>query len=487
MTSSPSPWPCRLFGLDRTQLSPLEVTCLRVGALLTLLVAFLTFIDVRCDCGADLRNRVVGARVMLAGHDPYTFLWQHGMPEQWLDPVHEAKVHRLTVPPPTLCLYAAIAPLPYATQKLISWTCEWLALLASVALLVRAIPLHRQRVFFLLGAVLFLVVSDVWRLHVERGQVYVLHLLALSLAVHFCRKRQLDSVAGGLALGILALLRPNMLLFAPAFLVLRRWRTATSLIGTFAVGVLVTLPFMPASTWPSYLAMGEQYYRSIWAGDTMPDIAWAEHPTVAEGFDFSRSLTNVESSSVAVLYESVRQRAGLPHLDLGRLSKALMLLLGATLLVVLWFRANRLRQLPGYDETRLLTQPVRPPWGEALALMVVLTLDTEFCLPHRWGYVDVMLLAPLALMLPVLCRPDRASQQALALVLLGLVAGQMGQHFVPLYVANLLRSWLVLGALSVLALTCWLKSDSAAGETVSFPARTWQPSFSAEAKNVFYS
>src|SRR5438046_2318783 len=111
MTSSPSPWPCRLFGLDRAQLSPLEVTLLRVAVLLTALVACLTLIDVRVRCGADLRNRVVGARVMLAGYDPYTFLWQPGMPEEWLDPVREAKVHRLTVPPPTLWLYTVIAPL----------------------------------------------------------------------------------------------------------------------------------------------------------------------------------------------------------------------------------------------------------------------------------------------------------------------------------------------------------------------------------------
>src|SRR5207253_9067412 len=98
----------------------------------------------------------------------------------WLDPVHEAKVHRLTGPPPSLWLYAPIAPLPYAAQKLISYVAEWAALLASVCLLVRLIPRQRHRVVFLLGAALLLVVSDVWRLHLERGQVYVVHLLALS-------------------------------------------------------------------------------------------------------------------------------------------------------------------------------------------------------------------------------------------------------------------------------------------------------------------
>lgn len=432
----PSAWPYRLLGLDRARLAPAEVTLLRVAALVTGVVAYLTLLDARCHCGADLRNRVVGARVMLAGHDPYTFLWQPGMPEEWLDPVHEAKVHRLTVPPPTLWLYAAVAPLPYAAQKLVSYAAEWLALLASVCLLARTLPSSRQRVVFLAGTALFVVASDVWRLHVERGQVYVIHLLALSLGIHRCLRRDLDTLAGGAALGVLALMRPNLLLLAPALLILRRPRTAAALVATFGVVILATWPLLHPDTWASYLAMGDQYYRWLWAPETMPDVPWAAHPMTVEGHDFTRALRNVESSSFAVLYQTGREHAGLPPLDLAVASKALLILLGVLLLGTLVVRR-------------------RGDPRAALSLVVVLALDTEFLLPHRWGYADVLLLAPVALLLPALLRPDATGQRALAVVLVGLVLGQAGQHFLPLYAATVLRSWLVMGSLTALALADW--------------------------------
>src|SRR5258706_5168384 len=68
------------------------------------------------------------------------------------------------------------------------------------------------------------------------------------------------------------------------------------------------------------------------------------------------------------------------------------------------------------------------------ALIVVMSLDTEFFLPHRWGYTDVILLAPLALLLPELLK----SRFALGVVLLGLVSGSVGQQEFGLYAATLL-------------------------------------------------
>src|SRR5207253_10639814 len=101
MSSSPSstPWSCRLFALDPDQLSPWETLLLQFGAAVTLAVLALTFLDVFHYAGVDLRNRVVGARVLLAGEDPYAFRWQPGLPLELLDPVYDPKAHRLTVPP----------------------------------------------------------------------------------------------------------------------------------------------------------------------------------------------------------------------------------------------------------------------------------------------------------------------------------------------------------------------------------------------------
>jgi hypothetical protein len=81
-----------------------------------------------------------------------------------------------------------------------------------------------------------------------------------------------------------------------------------------------------------------------------------------------------------------------------------------------------------------------------------MSLDTEFFLPIRWSYAEVMQLAPLALMLPVLLCKEGTNLPVLGVVLVGLASGTLGQSFFDLETATVLRSWLVMGALTVLAI-----------------------------------
>ncbi len=443
----------RLLGLERRRLTSLDVTLFAVAGLMVLFAGWRTLRDVRTFAGVDFRNRVVGARVMLAGYDPYAFIWQPGMPEEWLDPVRDPKVHRLTVTPPTLWLYAAIAPLPYGAERLVSWAVEWAALLLSVVLLVRTIPRQRQRVAFLLGTVMFLVLSDVWRLHLERGQVYVIQLLLLSAAIYLGVRRGLDSVAMALALGALALMRPNLMLFAPALAVVGRWRAAATMAAVCAVAVTVTMAIMPAGTYRSYLATGDRYYTAVWNPEALPDFTYPPTPDVVEGHSFHAALRNVSSTSFGSLYQIGVGDGWLPVIDVGIVSKAVMIGLGVTLLGLLLLRRRS------------------PAQREALALMVTFAIDTEFFLPHRWGYSDVMLLAPVALLVPAIAAPGRDNRLALGMVLVGLAAGQMGQHFLALEIATALRSWLVMGALTALAVACWFRSPAATVSPGATPAR----------------
>lgn len=418
----------RLPSSERTVLRSAMYVCLSVVAWIVIASVANTYQDIHTYSGDDLRNRVVGARVMLAGHDPYTFVWQTDMPEEWLDPVYDPKAHRLTASPPTLLLYAVIAPYPYATQRLISFVGEWLALIASLFFLARSLPDIRQRVVFLLGAAVFVIASDIWRLHVERGQVYVLHLLALSAAIAWSRRGADDSWATGIALGVLALLRPNLLVIAPALLVLRQWRSSSAMLGTVGVGFAVTLLVMPMSSWSSYLGAGEHHFRAAQDPHTVPDLPRPLYEGPVEGVQFGNALPNLETSSFAMMHLRFHERFDGPILDVALTSKLIVVALAAGLLVLVWRRRGDVRF--------------------AFALIVVMSLDTEFFLPQRWGYVDVVLLAPMALMLPTLMR----SRFALGVVLLGLLSGLLGQSLFGLYGATLLRSWLVMGGLTWLAI-----------------------------------
>ena len=461
-----------LFGLEPDRLTPIERTLLRVALFVSFFVlAWTYYVDFRTAAGNDLRNRVVGARVMLAGHDPYTFNWQPGMPEELLDPIYEPKTHRLTVSPPTLLLYAIAAPVPYRIQRFGWFVAEWLAMIVSVILLARSLPEQRQRVVFLVGATLFVIATDVWRLHLERGQLYVFQLLALSAAITCARRGKTDTIAAGIAFGVLALLRPNLLVFAPALFLMRQWRSSSAMLATVAVGVTAAFLMLPTSSWQSYLDVGDQYSRAVEDPRPGPNDRPGPELTsrVIEGVEFGNALSNVSSSSFAYTYYLLSEHYHWPMIDLALTSKVLLACLASVMLILLFLvpklclgtPPRKLRFLfpskPAADtaqQAELAPERSQAELGneKVFALAVALALNTEFFLPHRWGYVDVMLLAPLALMLPMLLKAERANQFALAVVLVGLLSGPFGQQFVGLHAATILRSWLVMGGLTAQAI-----------------------------------
>lgn len=435
-----SPW-LRAFGLDTDRLSSIQKLILLTCLTLTLTTVVRSFADVRDYAGIDLRNRVVGARVMLAGRDPYTFFWRPGMPEEWLDPAHDWKVHRLTVPPTTLWLYAPLAPLPYRQIRVLSCLLEWLALAVSLGLLVRLVPGTQRRVYFLAIAVVFFVAGDFWRMHLERGQVYVFHLLALSFGAYYCRGRNLNSWGAGVAFGIAAAMRPNLALLAPAFLILGKWRTGLGTGLTCGSAVLLSAIASPAGIWQSYLQVGNAYYVSIWAREALPDIPLPQTNGIVEGYDFAAHLRDlVVSTSFAVLYQRWRQEGVLPGLDLGMLSKGMMAVISVGLLALLFFR-RRTRYSPRI----------------ALALILSLALDVEFFLPQRWAYVDVVLLVPLALLAPRLLAP-RTPGKVTAWLVAGSLVAALALTRDHLFVASLIRAYGVMGALAGLAIWSWARA-----------------------------
>ena len=180
----------RICGIEPEELTILERLLFVVVVLLVMFNALKTFMDVMVYSGVDIRNRVVGARVLLRGIDPYTFHWRPGMPTELLDPVYDPRtpLHRLTAPPTTLCIYATVASLPYRAIRVISWVAEWSAVVMSFLLLGRMLSGNRLRLYFLLLAGYFCLASYFWRAHVEHGQVYVFHLLGLTVGSYYAAK-----------------------------------------------------------------------------------------------------------------------------------------------------------------------------------------------------------------------------------------------------------------------------------------------------------
>jgi hypothetical protein len=201
----------------------------------------------------DLRTRVVGARVALAGQDPYFFQWRSGMPEQLIDPdvQRNAKTSKLTVTPSVLTFHAPFVHYSYFQQKLIWLFLQWMALIASLIIfLYKSKSLIQSLLCSILS--LFFVNSLFWRLHLERSQIYIFIVFFLSIAfLIFQDKSYLRQGLSGLLLGIATALRPPLLLVLLPFLIGRYWAVLTGSVMGILLGIW---PLSETRLWKSYFA-----------------------------------------------------------------------------------------------------------------------------------------------------------------------------------------------------------------------------------------
>ncbi|HEX4139763.1 MAG TPA: glycosyltransferase family 87 protein [Candidatus Methylacidiphilales bacterium] len=230
----------------------------------------------------DLRNRITGVRLLESGINPYTYKWASGDPDIYCDVYNNPNlpVSKTTASPALLFLHAPLAALPYRDAEFTWLIAQWIFLLGTCWLWLRACTADWQRmgIALLLAGFTF---TAAWRLHAERGQAYVLlaFLFAAWLAL------TLDRTWGrywtvGLLAGLLIALRPTFALLVP-FLALHR---RAQLIGA-AVGLLVSvgLPMLVQQPcWTEYYA-AMQANSEIYRNDINPRPGPHHYPAQIEG------------------------------------------------------------------------------------------------------------------------------------------------------------------------------------------------------------
>lgn len=401
------------------------------ASLLVVAVALLvSFDDVRTYGGEDLRPRVLGARALLSGLDPYTYEVTPQTPETLLDHTRPfARITRATYSPALLFLYGPLSDLPWGAQRAIWAALEWAALFGTVLVLALCLRRPRDRVALCAVASLCFAGSYFFRLHVERGQYYVFLALLLSL---WCagvvgragsRGARPGTGAGtgagpgespwaGVPLGIAIALRPSLAVLIPlAFLLGLRRSALGAILAALALAGL-TLPLAGVSGWLHFVRHAGLIGR--WALRDPATLALLGKPVpvpaVLEGHDFSRLLPGLSgntaiggvlqaafagSSSALETLRSWWPRVS-PLLALGAVA--------ATLALVLWGGLRR----------RAVTT--------RLALALVAALLVDYCLPIRISYADVLFLPPLALLLPALLS-RRLPRVFPTLILTGFICG----------------------------------------------------------------
>jgi hypothetical protein len=412
----------RAFGLGRVPLSRTEAALFALGVLALVVAIVQSFFDIRTYSGVDLRHRVVGARWLLRGLDPYTSHWEPGLPDTFYDAGQNYPGPCTITNPPTALLWnLPLAELPHATQRLVWYVLEWAAFLASLMFLARIVPRSRRLLFVLLG-LWFFATSSFWRLHVERGQIYVFFLLLLSGGVLSTLARRGQSVWGGLLLGAAVAMRPTLVLIPFVLLLSRRFRLAGTTLIAAGLLVLATLPFGGVQSWRSYFALMNEWGLIATDSDYEPQ-KYGTPPKYGLTFEGMQSTWLDEGSANTTLpciYAVFMKRTPGP-IDINRVAQYAAASFAMIVLAFAWLRGRR-------------------PWSlrRVLALGATAALAVEFFAPVRIGYVDVLYLLPIALLMPELF--DSHWRGPLGTVLLlGLAAGLPGVNNV---LSSFLSTWL---------------------------------------------
>jgi hypothetical protein len=229
----------------------------------------------------DLRNRITGARLMSDGTDPYTYKWAPGDPAMYCDPFNNPHlpVSKTTSSPAMLGFTLPWAALPYRSGEFMWLTAEWLFLAGTVRIWWRACHDNWQRALIGLFLTIFTFTSA-WRLHVDRGQCYVLFTFLFALwAAWTLRGGRGWAFAAGFAAGFLVMLRPPCAVLLPVL----AWRRRDQWLGMSSgllAGLLLPMMFM-GDIWGDY-GSAMQEFSYLYRHDFNPRSGLVDYPSFIE-------------------------------------------------------------------------------------------------------------------------------------------------------------------------------------------------------------
>ncbi len=313
--------------------------CLALVAIGVLWYALTRDIRYSREYMGDLRNRVVGARIISDGGLPYFYKWKPGDPLRYYDPqafdvyfpsisTSTPFLHRMLIP---------LAELPFATAMRV-----WVVVLYGLYFAMVAYAFDFARApsarAFVLGVALLFLLTNAWELHTRYGQTYLL-IPALAMLTFSLRRRP---VLAGLAVAALIMVRPNAILFAVPFLLMRDFRWTMLAPAVVALSLVLSVPG-ERGLWADYERMlGEQVkiHQNL-SPPTRPAVVDPGYPRW-EGLDMDSVRARIardpvhiysENGNVFVLYGKIVGRR-MPLVLLGVLGALSIGLVIALLAVV---------------------------------------------------------------------------------------------------------------------------------------------------------
>ncbi|MEQ8381704.1 MAG: glycosyltransferase 87 family protein [Coleofasciculus sp. A1-SPW-01] len=338
--------------------------------------------------GVDLRQRVVGARLLLNKIDPYYFKWHLGDSELFLDPQDNKDwdVSRVTVTPTILTFHAIIANFSYQNQKIIWLILQWIFLGGSLAIFVKCESSQIKRKLILIVGLLFISGSYFWRYHVERGQIYVLYIFLLALSywmakqsLHY-RSLKIDNLLSGFILGISVSFRPPILVATIPMLLYKKWELLLGTAIGIIAGLLSSFILADLSIWKSY-SSAMKIHGLIKLGVIKSQLRTdVVYPKIIEGMTNLPDAMNVPKLTTSLMYIFNR------FFNI-KLYPNMLIILLALVFVILCGFIFKYRKLKSSTDLVFL-------------LSSFMVLISEYFIPaYRNSYADVQWIMPLALII----------------------------------------------------------------------------------------
>jgi hypothetical protein len=344
----------------------------------------------------DLRNRIVGARLIDDGHSPYFYKYAPGDPVRYYDP-QAFDIYYVSICTSTPFLHRLLVPLarlPFATIMRLWVGVLWGLYLAMVLYAMMVARDVQSRLIVAMVALLFLF-SNSWELHTKYGQTYLL-VPALAMLVFALRRRPL---LAGLVAAVLVMIRPNAVLFLVPFLWMRDVKWASLAPAVVALAWVLLVP-RERRLWSDYQVMLSQQVkihqdlgpkrRPVWIDPGIGDWEGINMDTVRARIGREPVHIYSENGNVFVLYQKIVGRR-----------MPLWLLAGLGLLAVAAVPAMLMRVQRRRRERDRVRSPVSSGEFDPVRLAIIgfcLYMISDLFSPiYRHAYYGVQWIMPLLL------------------------------------------------------------------------------------------
>lgn len=206
--------------------------------------------------GVDLRDKVVGSRILLTDHPMYYSWWAPSDSERFLNPQDDPKtpLSLYTGTPFQSLAFLPIASLPYPIIRYLWFGLQYLFLgLLLLPFVKKAKGAVIPSLLLIGGSTFFFLSTDQWHMHVERGQFYVLFALLIG-SIYFTLESNIKNKEwlAGILLGILILFKPTYAIFGVPFFFRKQIKILAGTTLTVVVAGLLFLGTHTANRWVEY-------------------------------------------------------------------------------------------------------------------------------------------------------------------------------------------------------------------------------------------